>query len=582
MCSSRWPAPASPENLTNLTDGQDVLAFLTLAYLAVVLVPAIMVALLLLLHVPVPWIQAQISLVAVLAVLYLTCLRTLPARQKFAVLGFFLGSSLLILLAAAFIYDVGWDGITYHSEAILGLLHGVNPIYATFDGNFSLFTNHYPKTEWYFAAALGGALHRFQLGKSYDLFLILACFIYSWRFFRGLRLDRSASLLLAAGTALSPIAASQILSFYVDGAMASLMSMLILSCLAQLGCPTWLDRIVLAASAAATFTTKFTGAAYVCVSLFLLLAALLLYPLGSGWREKFGRIRPLLAAAALFVLATLLLGYSPYVTNVLEGHSPGYPASGSDKIPVIAGDTQGPREFFLPNRNRFENFVVSFLSTSSEAQGSQSPVLKIPLTVRRSEIAASVNPDVRTAGWGIFFSGVFLTSVALYLFARGWERHPEIVLLGVLLVLATTFTNPYAYWARLVPQIAMLPVLLLIPCFATTSRPVKLLAKTIGVLLLLNSMLLAGLSAQSSIRGTLRARRYLKNVYLQCGPGDYTFDDSKTMVRYDILPQYRGVALHPKRETAADLASGVNFPIGFSAKTHDTLHIDHCAIPAHP
>lgn len=570
------------EGPANLSDRQDVLAFLTLAYLAAVLVPALAVALLLLLHVPTPWIPAQIGLVAVLGVLYATLLRALSAREKAAVLGLFLASSAVILLAAAFIYDNGWDGTTYHAEAILGLLHGVNPIYAAFDGNYALFTNHYPKTEWYFAAALGGASHRLELGKSYDLFLILACFVYSWRFFRGLRLDRSASLWLAAGTALSPVAASQVLSFYVDGAMASLMGLLILSILAQLGRPTWLDRTVLGAAAAAAFTTKFTGAAYVCVGLFLLFAALLLYPLGGGWGGKFAKIRPLLAAGALSAVATLILGYSPYVTNILEGHSPGYPATGKDKVAVIAGDTQGPREFFLPGRNRFENFAVSFISTSSQAQGPQSPVFKIPFTVRRSEILASINPDVRTAGWGIFFSGIFLTSLALYLFARGWERHPEVTAVGVLLVLATTFTNPYAYWARLVPQIALLPVLLLIPCFAAASKTVRVLAKSIGVLLLVNSLLLAGLALQSSIRGTLRARRYLKNVYLQCGPGDYTFDDSKTFIRYDMLPEYRGVAVHPKRESAAGLASGVNLPIGFSATTHDTLHIDRCAAPMHP
>jgi hypothetical protein len=571
-----------PETPASLTDRQGVLSFLTLAYLAVVLVPALVVALLLLLHIPTPWIAAQVGLAAVLVVLYLTCLRALSARQKFAVLGLFLVPSLFILLAAALIDDVGWDGITYHSEAILGLLHGVNPIYSAFDGNFAIFTNHYPKTEWYFAAALGGAFHRFELGKSYGPFLILACFVYSWRFFRGLRLDRSASLLLAAGTALSPVAASQILTFYVDGAMASLMSLLILSILAQLDRPAWLDRIVLAAAAAAAFTTKFTGAAYVCVGLFLLSAALALYPLGGSLSRKLARIRQLLPSAALFAVATLLLGYSPYVTNVLEGHSPGYPATGKDKVAVIAGDSQGPREFFLPGRNRFQNFAVSFLSTSSEAKGPQSPVLKVPFTVRRSEIVASVNPDVRTAGWGIFFSGVFLTSLALYLFARGWEWHPEMTVLGALLVLATTFTNPYAYWARLVPQIALLPVLLLVPCFAATSSTVRLLARSIGVLLLVNSTLLAALSLQSSIRGTLRATRYLKNIYQQCGPGEYTFDGSKTMVRYDMLPEYRGVVLHPRRETANELRSGVDLPISFSATTQDMLHTDHCAPPAHP
>jgi hypothetical protein len=582
MRPSRWPAELTTHTPEGTFDRQDVLFFLMLAYLGIVLVPALLVALLLLVHVPTPWMPAQAGLLAVLAGLYWIFLRRLSVAQKFKVLGVFIGSSLLVLLAAGFLYDVGWDGITYHSEAILGLLHGVNPIYATFDGNFSLFTNHYPKTEWYFAAAIGGAFHRFELGKSYDLFLILACFVYSWRFFRSLRLDRPSSLLLAAGTALTPVAASQILSFYVDGAMASLMSLLILSSIAQLGRPTRLDRTVLAAVAAAAFATKFTGAAYVCVTLFLLLIALLLLPTRSSWSQKLIILKPMLATAALFAVATLVLGYSPYVTNVLEGHSPGYPATGKDKVSVIAGDTQGPREFFLPNRNRFENFAASFIATSSQAQGAQSPTPKIPFTVRASEIKASVNPDVRMAGWGVFFSGIFLASLMLYLYTRGWQWNPTITGFGILLVLATTFTNPYAYWARLAPQIGLIPILLLISCFAAASNGVRLMARCIGILFLVNSLLFAGLALQSSVRGTLRARRSFKSVYAQCGPGDYSFDDSKTMIRYDMLPQYRGVAVHPKKETAADLVTGVNLPIGLLADSHDTLHIDHCAASTHP
>lgn len=105
-------------------------------------------------------------MVAVLLGLYWVFISSLPSLKNRFVLGVFACSVLLAALASAFIYDaVAWDGITYHSEATLGLLHGINPIYSAFDGNFPLWTNHYPKTMWYFAAALGRRISSIRDGK---------------------------------------------------------------------------------------------------------------------------------------------------------------------------------------------------------------------------------------------------------------------------------------------------------------------------------------------------------------------------------------------------------------------------------
>ena len=563
-----------------ILDQEGVLAFLTLSYLAIVLVPSAVTALLLLLRVPRPWVEAQVVLVATLFGLYRIYLRGLSPLKKWIVLGAFAFSVSLALLAAGLLHDVSWDGNTYHSEAILGLLDGTNPIYNAFGGTFQLFTNHYPKVEWYFAAAMGGAFHLFELGKSYNFLLIFACGAYSWRFFRRIRLDHSASALLTTCTALNPIAATQILTFCVDGAMASLLSMLTLSSLAQLRCPTRFDRIVFVAVAAAAATTKFTGAAYVCVTLILVFAGLVLVQLRSSWSQKLNAVKSLLVTTALVAAAVLILGFNPYVTNVLEGNNPLYPVAGANKLTVIS-PWEAPAEFLRPNRNRFQNFAASFFTTTSETHESESPVPKIPFTVHLAEIKASTYPDLRMAGWGPLFSGVFVVSLALYLYARGWRLIPEISF-AILLVLATTFSNPHAWWARFAPQISLLPILLLVPCLAMPSVKVNFLAKTICVLYLLNSLLFLVLAIGNSARMTWRVSRNLKHIYEQCGPGEYWYDGNKILTRYDTLPPYRGVSIHFRRATAIDLASSVSFPISLLRDGNDTLHIDHCAIPAHP
>jgi hypothetical protein len=569
------------ELLSQIIDRQDVLSFLTLSYLAIVLVPAIVTALLLLLRVATPWAAAQLCLMATLSGLYWLFLHGLSNPQKWVVLGVFTASVLLAMVVPSFLYNVGWDGVTYHSEAILNLLHGVNPIYKEFEGNYPIWTNYYPKTEWYFAAAMDGTFGRLEMGKAYNIFLIYACGIYSWRFFRVLRLDRSASLLLAATAALNPIAASQVVSFYVDGAMASLLTMLVMSSVSLFRRPNRFDRTIFVAVSAAAVTTKYTGAAYVCVTIALVLMAQALIPLHDNWRARFGAIRSMLATTAILGMAVLLLGFSPYVTNVLKGRSPLYPVAGADKVVVVSAGDSGPSEFFRPNRNRFQNFAASFLAASSEAHGVESPRSKIPFTVHLAEIRASTNPDLRMAGWGVLFSGVFFASLGLYLYARGWRLFPEISF-AILLALATSFSNPYGWWARYVPQIALVPILLLVPCFLSRPIVIKHLAKVIVVLILFNSLLLAVSATESASRGTWRANRSLENIYEQCGAGDYWFDGNTIPVRYDMLPVYRGVSIHFRRANPTELASGVSLPINLLKGRNDTVHIAHCANAIRP
>jgi hypothetical protein len=569
------PSKPLSESIPDIFDRQDVLSFLVLANLSIVLVPAFITAVLLLLRIRTPWIEAQLGLGVALLGLFWIYLRGLPKSRLSVVLAVFSVPILVAAFAASYIYDVGWDGITYHSEAILGLLNGINPIYKSFEGNFPLWTDHYPKTEWYFAASIGGAFHLFEIGKSYNFFLLYACGFYSWRFFRGLRLDRTAALLLASGTALNPIAASQLFSFYVDGAMASLCSILVISSVAQLQRPARLDRVVFIAAAAAVFTTKFTGAAYVCVTLGLIFATLIFVSFTDSFSRKIIAIKAMTVTTAWLCVVTLLLGFSPYVTNLLGKHNLFYPAAGKDRVEVIT-------EKFAPlaSQDRFQNLAVSLFSESKEAHGTESPILKIPFSIHLSEIRDSTTPDLRIAGWGVLFSGILVVSLALYVYTHGW-RVPAISFM-VLVVLATSFSNPYAYWARLTPQIAMLPILLLVPSVTLNSRKVGIFAKGISVLFVLNSLLPLALTTGNSLRGTRRANDSLRNIYQQCGPGEYWFDGNNILIRYDMLPPYRGVSIHFRRATENDLSSGVSLPFNMLKGITDTVHISHCNVPGHP
>ena len=105
-------------------------------------------------------------------------------------------------------------------------------------------------------------------------------------------------------------------------------------------------------------------------------------------------------------------------------------------------------------------------------------------------------PDVRMAGWG-FFGGVNLSSLALFPLVKGWRGNAPIVL-GLVLVAVTSFINPERWMARYTPQIALFPVLLLMPELRASSGQVRTAAQVLCLIFLLNNLRTAGAATAAS------------------------------------------------------------------------------------
>lgn len=427
-----------------LSEISGVLPGLAVFYTSAVWIPSAATAVLLLIGVRAWWIPAEACSAFLLALLWFFLFRRL-SRQESLLLGtLVLCSICLAAWFSVFFYDMSFDGRWYHTDAILGLLRGVNPIYQQFSAPNVIFANHYPKATWYFAALVIHTFHNFQLGKIYNPLLIFASAAYAAHFFRQLGLSGGYAKLLVAATALNPIAASQLTTYYIDGAMGSLMSLAVMIIVNLILHGAALDRLLFVLVASLAISIKFTGGAYVAVGILVLFVA----PHLSPFRKALDRRHVLfadigMAAAALF-LGVMVMGYDPYITNARQGLHPLYPMMGPNKIDLIGG--QLPAE--LKGRNPAQKFLISFFSetrgfhktTLMDIPVSQEN-LKIPFTVHRHELIALGLVDLRFAGWGIFFSGITVTSLVLFIRVKGWRGHAP-VLLGLALATLTSFINP--------------------------------------------------------------------------------------------------------------------------------------------
>jgi hypothetical protein len=271
----------------------------------------------------------------------------------------------------------------------------------------------------------------------------------------------------------------------------------------------------------------------------------------------------------------VVIGFTPYVTNIRSGLHILYPVMGSNKIDVVKA--QMPAVLRVRSYNRFEKFFISYFSYTREwvddrkmgGLAFDKRGLKIPFKVTRSELIAQCAPDIRLAGWGVLMSGITLVAAILFLSAKGWQD--RVATLALVLTLTTTFINPECWNARFAPQVALLPIFLLLPALRTTSRFIKGCAHLLGGLLLVNNVLLAGGAIGLAIVKTKRLNEAFTRIAQRGGPGDYwgLKEGSMHLIQFSGL---RGIKICGEIPWSPEkLAPSGGFPVGMSLSSGPEL-----------
>lgn len=414
--------------------------------------------------------------------------------------------------------DSTYDGNSYHKTAIGALKHGWNPVSADinrFNGSTEnshkivdatgadrtsdeLWVNSYPKASWVFAANIYKMTGNIESGKALNLLAVFIVFLLAFSYLYQ-KLGRSKSLIIACLLAFNPVAVAQLSGYFIDGAMGNLMLALIIL-LAML-----IDKkakeiqqgallyIAISLILVIVINIKFTGLAYagitvLCYWIFLLVK--------KDWRTV---LRLSIVGAAALTFGLVVVGASSYIKNTITYGNPLYPLAGNNSIDIMThnqpasyADKSGVHKFIESNFGETANI----LRAGSLEVGDTS--LKIPFTISADELAVLGNdPDLRQAGYGVWFGGILLTSliIGIYLLVRYSRKYKTILPLFLLplasvAIIAITFDN--SWWARYLPQLYLLPILVLI---ALMLLKLNILSKILLFTLLFNIILLGSLQA---------------------------------------------------------------------------------------
>ncbi len=364
---------------------------------------------------------------------------------------------------SAFFYDFSWDGEWYHQTGILHIARDWNPLtdpMRGFASHLELWERHYAKGPWYFAAALYQTTGHIEWGKAYNWLLLAASF--SAVFALGLQcgMHRWPALAIAAAMALNPVAMSEVTTYLVDAAMTTA---LLVAAAALIGCLHRPSIAAVAAGAAGTIVTvnaKFNGLVFLCC--WLLVAAL--------WCARFRRawlLRAATVALATLFLAVCVWGWNPYVTNTIYRHQPFYPLLGSAQYPSLAQQGKELNERWetpknMVGHNRFVRFGYSIFGRPGNQPYIKGRDAKLmwPFTATLDDLYAYKYHETRVAGFGPFFSGCLLLSLALLGLAITRSHEHRWLLLTMMAAVATSLLIDHQlWWPRYGPQLWLLPIL---------------------------------------------------------------------------------------------------------------------------
>ena len=449
------------------------------------------------------------------------------AQERIRVFALLFGAAVIAFVLFAVIssriYDISWDGQTYHAEAIVQLANGWNPFREASPSGlamhkypwfFPIYLGFFPKGPWICAAALYKFSGSFESGKAFHLVLILACLLFS---FAALSTFRSIKwqwrLILGLLIAFNPVSVCQMFTYYIDGQLSSLLAITVGSLILVYRRP---DRVLMAVLALAVIlmiNVKLTGAVYVSILvggywLFYLVVKKTHRAELAGWLTAGG------------ILGGAFVGFSPYVSQfiskLITTGNPFHPYAGWTSMvgfesPAIFG-------------NEMDRVRMLALSLFSKSEQRLIPFkLKLPFTFSRDEWQGFAFPDVRIGGFGPLFSGAIVLSVAI-LVVLFWKYHRRVFCAAHLLVLMSLICLSVlffseSWWARYAPQLWMVPLITATLGLLISHRGLSRgLAVALLLLLVANNLLIYREYASYTLRNSLMATGQLAMLKKQEEP----------------------------------------------------------------
>ena len=378
-----------------------------------------------------------------------------------------LGSALAVsLLPALTVHDYSYDGQEYHLQAVRILVEGWNPLGSEqFRGMHELWVNGYAKGPWTWAAVLSQVLGSDEAGKSLNI--LAACAgglsVYSL-LYDELSFGRRAAVGAAILSAANPVLAYQWATNLNDSIIGSLILVALSRQMALLlrqergtAIKSALLHLSLGSAISLLVSTKLSGSAYGLMLGFIGVVSLALLGHWRAARAVAGSV------TSGLLIGVFVLGWNPYVTNSVQHGHPFYPLYGTGKVDIITSN----RPVGVEEVSRVGQLWRSVFSEShSELERDRASAFrpKWPGTFTLKELKLFVaKTDMRIGGFGPLYSlAVVLGCVAFVLTVAERLRGRKLCLAFFIPVTVVFMSSifPEPWWARYVPQMALLPLAL--------------------------------------------------------------------------------------------------------------------------
>jgi hypothetical protein len=424
--------------------------------------------------------------------------------------------ALLIVISSmaisAFYYDLSWDGQWYHQTGIIHIANDWNPVANPMRGftkDMQEWIRHYPKGPWYAAAVVYRLTGHIEGGKCVTWIALAAMFTAVLAVLLEMGFRRATAIFLALLIALNPAVVSELTGFMVDGIMFSFLTVAIASMISVLRSPRWAASVGGVAAAIVAINAKFTGLVFLCFAL----ASAALW----CWLRRRANVGAFTGVACGTVfLGVCVWGYNPYITNTIYRHQPLYPVLGSAQYPTIDHIENGETPRNMRHRNRFMRFGYALFGRPGNQPYyiGRNAELMWPFAARPADLYSYTFQETRVAGFGPWFSGCLLLSLALMAWLVSREASARWALLLVCVTIAgSLLISRHLWWPRYGPQMWFLPLAPMIAALQSkSSRPQRIVAWTIGVLLLLNALIVAGVRMQWETTHSMALREQLKQM----------------------------------------------------------------------
>jgi hypothetical protein len=320
---------------------------------------------------------------------------------------------------------------------------------------------HFPKSTWYYAASVYSTFGNFEAGKSLNIMVLVAAILVVFATLREFGISVPKSLVISALIALNPVVWSEVTTFLVDGDLVLYLVAIAAVFFISLRSPNILVLIIGSMTAICLINTKFTGLVFFCFFAYFAFIYVLIRK--RKYLLKFTGLN-----IGVLFLALFAFGFNPYVTNTIKRGHPLYPIIGTAKYPsATEQDGADANEVYeTPVNMRGKGILTRLYYANFSRPGNapynnvQNAELMVPFSSKISEWSAYHYHETRTSGFGPYFSGILILSLALFIWILFDIKKSRIaVILACTAVISTFFVSRHMWWPRFAPQMWALPLI---------------------------------------------------------------------------------------------------------------------------